>query len=456
MSHASWRKRMPSLISRPLRKIKRVISDRHIADLEKEVLKSQWLQEDMLRDLQLFHIRKLLRHAYKTTRYYRELFDSMGLQVEDIQSLSDYSQSVPVLEKSIVRERFEDLISFTWRNKYKIVQTSGSTGTPTKFAHPSPFPMHRAMWRLVDNMCGLEGNERTLHLWGGNLGGGRYHVFDRERNLARFSFYSMPPEGFEELLNFIVRWRPEFIYGGVSLLYTTAEALEKRGYTSLGAKVIQTHSEKLYDFQRRKIQKIFGGGVFVHYGSGEIYHFGVECQEHNGIHLFSNLRLFELEPISDKDSNTGEVLVTDFHNYAMPFLRYRIGDVLTVDNTTCRCGRSLPRATIKGRTIDIIRLRDGTSIDSTFFEKLMDPKQVNRFLVHQRTYDRIDIHIVPTASFTNDYRDDLIRKIKDKAKVEEIRLLLEKEIDVKIADKYRLVRSDISAQTVQIAAESAG
>jgi len=435
---------MFSLANRALRKIKRVLSDRHMAALEREVLQSQWLQEDMLRDMQLFHIKKILRHAYKTTRYYRDLFDSMGLQVKDIRSLSDYSQSVPVLEKSVVRERLEDLISSKWQNKYKIFQTSGSTGTPTKFAHPNPFPMHRAMWALADNMCGLEGNERALHLWGEDLGGGRYHVFDKKRNLARFSFYSMPPEGFEDLLNFIVRWRPELVFGGVSLLYTTAEALEKRGDTSLGARIIRTHNEKLYDFQREKLQKVFGGEVFDHYGSGEIWHLGMECHEHKGLHLFSNLRLFELEPINDKDSNTGEVLVTDLYNYAMPFLRYRIGDVLTIDSRTCPCGRNLPRATIEGRTIDIVRLRDGTIIDSTFFEKLMDLKQVNRFLVHQRTYDCIEVHIVPTASFTGDYHDYLIRRIKDKTRIENIVITLEKGINMAIVGKYRMVRSDIS------------
>ena len=449
MSHTSWEKRMLPLMNRPLRKIRRIVSNRYTAALEKEVLESQWLKEDMLRDLQLFHIRKLLRQAYKTTKYYRELFDSIGLQAKDIRSLYDYSQSIPILERSIVKERFEDLISSEWRDKCIIMQTSGSTGTPMKFVHPTQFPMQRASRAQLKDILGLKGNERTLSLWGAELSGGRYHVFNRERNRAYFSFYSMPPEGFEELLDFIVRWRPEFIFGYVSALYIVAEELEKRGYTSLGTRVIRTHAERLYDFQREKIHQVFGGEVFDHYGSREISDYGVECHEHNGLHLFSNLRLFELEPISGKDSDTGKVLVTDFANYAMPFIRYRNGDVLTIDNTPCRCGRSLPRATIEGRAFDLIRLRDGTLIEATFFEELMDPKQVERFLVHQRTFDRIDVHIVPTASFTDSYRDHLIRNIMDKTKAKDIRILLEKEIDARIANKYRLVRSDIYAQTVR-------
>ncbi len=438
------------ILNRPLRKIRRVVSKRRLSTLENKVLESQWLKEDQLYELQIFYVRKLLKHAYQTTRYYRELFDSIGLQVKDVRSLSDYAELVPVLDKNIIRERFEDIISPKWRDKYTVLQTSGSTGSPTKFVHPRRYPIHRIMWTMVDDLCGLKGGERTLMLWGGDLGDDHYRVFDEKQNLYRFSFYHMPPEGFEELLNLIVQWRPEFIYGYVSLVYTVAEALEQRGYSSLGVKIIQTHAESLYNFQREKIEKIFGGRVFEHYGSGEIYHLGVECKEHDGIHLFNNLRLFELEPIDDRGSNTGEVLITDFHNYAMPFLRYRIGDVLTIDNKPCRCGRSLPRAIVEGRTWDMIFLRDGSIVSPVFFSKLIDVKQVERFLIHQRTYNRIDVHIVPTASFVNDYRDYLIREIKGRTKIEDIRMFLKKEIDVIVAGKHRVVRSDVSVQVADM------
>jgi len=446
MKYSDWEQRMLSLAKSPLRKIRRV-ARRHRRSLKNEVFESQWLTEDLLQERQLLHIRKLLAHAYNTTRYYRELLDSMGLQVKDIQSLSDFSRLVPILDKRIMRERFEDLVSSEWKGKCDILQTSGSTGTPTKFAHPRPYRMQGLSLSLSREICGLKGGERAVVLWGADLGDGRYYTFDKERNRAVFSFYSLPAHGFEELLEYVVDLRPEFVMGYVSVLYTVAQELEKRGYASLGARIIRTHAEKLYDHQRETLQRVFGGEVFQHYGSREITDLGIECQEHQGLHLLSNLRFFELEPIDNRDNRTGEVLVTDFANYAMPLIRYRIGDVLTIDNKPCACGRSLPRAWIEGRTIDLIRLRDGTTLFSVFFERLMDPKQVNRFLVHQRSFDRIDVHIVPTDSFTDNYRNFLIQEIRNKTNIEDIKILLEEEIDVIIANKYRLVRSDISAQT---------
>jgi phenylacetate-CoA ligase len=132
----------------------------------------------------------------------------------------------------------------------------------------------------------------------------------------------------------------------------------------------------------------------------------------------------------------------------MPLIRYRNGDVLSIDDTPCPCGRRLARATVHGRSFDMVRLRDGTIIDSTFFEKLMDPQQVARFLLHQRTYDRVDVHIVPTDGFSDSYGEHLLREVRARTRMSDIRLLLEEELDVELVGKYRLVRSDVSAQMV--------
>jgi phenylacetate-CoA ligase len=451
MSHTRSREQILTFLKWPVRQIRRASSRRAYAVLKKDVFESQWLTEDKLRELQLVRVRKLIVHAYRTTRYYRELFDGIGLQPQDIRSLSDYARHVPTLEKCHVRERLDDLISSPWRGKCKFGVTSGSTGTPTRYAHPRRCPMHTALWSLVDEMCGLAGNERTLFLWGREFSDGRYHVWDEKHNTHRISFYHLPPQGFREVLELIVEWRPEFIYGYASLLVAVAEALREKGHTALGAKMVRSHAEKLYDRQRETIQQVFGGEVFEHYGSSEINSLGVECPAHEGIHLLSPLRLFELEPIHGKDSHTGELLVTDLVNYAMPFLRYRIGDVVTLDKRTCRCGRSLPRVTIHGRTYDLARLRDGTVLGPVFFQDLLeDPARVERYIVHQRSYDRVDVHVVPADRFTQDYRDYVLGEIRDKLGFTDVRFFVEQEIDAEVAGKYRLLRSDVSAQMVEV------
>lgn len=446
---SSWWKRSYSALRHPLRtaaRLKRYAARRQRAIIEERVLASQWLDQDRLRAWQVVNVQRLLRHAYKTTRYYRELFDDRGLRPRDIRSLSDLSQAVPPLTRNIVKARFDDLVSSEWKNSLRLGRTSGSTGTPMHFAHPKPFPEQRSSRAQLADILGLKGNERTLYVVAPALPDGHYRRFDEKRNVTIYSFHDMPAKGLEELVDFAMEWHPEYLYGYVSLLCLLADEFEKRGYTCPSIRIIRTGSEKLYDHQRAQLTRVLGGEVFDHYGSEEISDYGVECHEHNGLHLFSNLRLFELDPATDTGENTGELLVTDFANYAMPFVRYRNGDVITVEQGPCPCGRSLPRATVHGRSIDMLRRRDGSIMRATFFEELVDPRKIARFLVHQRTYDRLDVHLVPTGLFSDAYRDHLLEQISKQTQMSEVNIILEDEIDIKIAGKHRLLRSDVSAQ----------
>jgi phenylacetate-CoA ligase len=313
------------------------------------------------------------------------------------------------------------------------------------FAHPEPFPLQRVSRVQVAQIQELRGDERTLAIWGRELSNGGYCDPESLPNTVLYSFFDMPPEGFEELLDFCVEWQPEVVFGYVLLLCTVADGLEARGVTPLKVPIIRTHAERLHDWQREKIARAFGGEVFDHYGSCEISDYGIECLAHQGIHLFSNLRLFELDRCREDEPDTGEVLVTDFANGAMPFIRYRNGDVLTIDRAPCSCGRSLPRAVVQGRSVDMICLRDGTQLDSVFVHELMDPDHVTHYLFHQRTYDRVDLHIVPTEQFSEAYHAQVIARIREMTQMSDIRIILEDELDVEIAGKHRIVRSDVSA-----------
>jgi phenylacetate-coenzyme A ligase PaaK-like adenylate-forming protein len=103
--------------------------------------------------------------------------------------------------------------------------------------------------------------------------------------------------------------------------------------------------------------------VFEGYGLGELVVAAYECEQHAGFHEASELGIFEFE----RDKNTGlhQVLGTSLWNGVMPFIRFRIGDLveLAVDKR-CACGKTLPRtlSRIIGRIDDILYAKDGTEI----------------------------------------------------------------------------------------------
>ncbi len=68
-----------------------------------------------------------------------------------------------------------------------------------------------------------------------------------------------------------------------------------------------------------------------------------ECEQRNGLHVNADHLLVETPRPADAASGVaGDVVITDLHNWAMPFIRYVNGDLATPSSRTCACGRGLP------------------------------------------------------------------------------------------------------------------
>ena len=125
-----------------------------------------------------------------------------------------------------------------------------------------------------------------------------------------------------------------------------------------------------------------------------------ECEYRQGLHINAeNLVVETRDPDSMEPS---EILVTDLHNYGMPFVRYATGDVGTISDVSCACGRGLPLLeSIEGRLLDSIRTVDGRTVPGEFFPHLL--KEVPEFAeyrVEQRTLDHVVISAVLTEALS--------------------------------------------------------
>ena len=117
-----------------------------------------------------------------------------------------------------------------------------------------------------------------------------------------------------------------------------------------------------------RLVEAFGVHPFDLYATTEGL-WGVECERHEGIHLFEDVALFENVDEEGRPVPAGEpgarLLVTSLHNLVQPIIRLEVTDVFTIDPEPCRCGRTLVRArAIEGRSDDVLKLpaRDGGRI----------------------------------------------------------------------------------------------
>jgi phenylacetate-CoA ligase len=118
------------------------------------------------------------------------------------------------------------------------------------------------------------------------------------------------------------------------------------------------------------IEERFQCEIFDAYGSAERTLFATECERHDGLHMFEEYGITE---IVDGDGHrlpngdSGKIVATSLHNRATPLIRYACGDIGTISETPCSCGRSHPLfEDLTTREEDILVLPDGRLLPPLF------------------------------------------------------------------------------------------
>ncbi|MBN1151702.1 MAG: phenylacetate--CoA ligase family protein, partial [Dehalococcoidia bacterium] len=122
--------------------------------------------------------------------------------------------------------------------------------------------------------------------------------------------------------------------------------------------VVISGAEQLLDHERALLTEVFGTNPFSKYSAFEVYEIASECSAHKGMHIQAEDIVVEVvneDGSAAAPDRMGRVIVTNLHNYAMPFIRYELGDLAAIDPTPCECGRHLPRLVgIVGRMSELI------------------------------------------------------------------------------------------------------
>jgi phenylacetate-CoA ligase len=112
---------------------------------------------------------------------------------------------------------------------------------------------------------------------------------------------------------------------------------------------------------RLRIRETFAAPLYETYASHECPLLAWECRHSGDLHTCDDGVLVEVlrDGRAVDPGDRGEVIVTNLYAYAMPFLRYRIGDLAT-RGAPCGCGAPFSTiGEIQGRMIDYFPLPDG-------------------------------------------------------------------------------------------------
>ena len=379
--------------------VKQRATVRHLRDLER----SQWLSAEALAALQLRKLNALLDHAWRESNFLKQFWGDHGAPrslLKDVAELGRY----PILTKDLIKANYDGMVSNDWRGRTLNKTTGGSTGVPFKLEYTMDSYAARTalMWRGY-RWAQADLGRRTLYVWGVPLGAGektirreaRFHRFYNRRMVNSFELRN---DNAAEYILAINEFKPKTLVGYVAPLVVLAEWVLRSGAKVHRPSAVITGAEALNEAQRGVIEAAFGAPAFNTYGSREVGLIGAECAAKTGLHVSTDYMV--VETVDDDGRSVsgrpGHVLITDLSNFGMPFVRYRIGDAATFSNMSCPCGRHLPLfSAVHGRTLDLIRTRDGRILPGEFFPHLLkDFAFIQQYQVVQHDLDHLEVKVV--------------------------------------------------------------
>lgn len=392
----------------------------HIAEYEC----NQWLDRNSLNALQLRKLNELLEHCWRNVpflaRHWREHGVGPGI-LNTVTELSRY----PVLTKAQINANYTDMTATNWRGRTMSKVTGGSTGNPFRFEYTMDVYARRTavMWRGY-GWAGAGLGVRTAYLWGtglrqGGWGGFKDRLYHGAFNRRFFDAFSLTDDTLDQLIDQIERYKPLALVGYVAPVSVVARRMLATGRALHGLRGVLTGAEALYEPERRDIESAFGCPAFNTYGAREVMLMAAECDQHQGLHVNSDHLVLETlddygQPVA---GTSGDIVITDLHNYGMPMVRYLIGDRATYSTGTCTCGRGLPLlASIDGRVLDIIETPDGRYVTGEYFVVVMlDWIDVKQWQVVQTAPDCVQFRLVVPEPWTQERRDKLTAKVQARA-----------------------------------------
>jgi len=389
----------------------------------RQLERSQWFSREELKAMQFGALRRLVAHAFEHCPYYHQRWRDAGLDPGILAHLDDVRRW-PLIDQDTVRAHRLEMRAHVAGMRLLSKATGGSTGIPLEFdLNPDSNDRRIAASFRGYSWASAGPGTKQLYLWGGPVGelpwwkrikSAWYDRLYRRRVLNCFHF---GPDRASDFLARLAEYRPDVIVAYTNPLYEFARVLDETGSRPFSPGSVVVGAEKLYDFQRVLIERVFGAPVFETYGSREFMLIGAECDRHSGLHL-SMEHLF-VEVVDDNGQPAppgveGNVVITDLFNYGMPFVRYMNGDRAIAGFDSCECGRGLPLLKkVVGRQLDMLTTGDGRVVPGEFFPHLLKEfPAVRRFQVVQTSADDIRVRLVVNSNWSESDASRLTREIQ--------------------------------------------
>jgi len=383
--------------------------------LMQQLGQSQWWPPERLRRHQFRQLDRLVDHAYRAVPFYAERLNAVGYRPGEEISES-FWRSLPILRRREVQEAGAALEARAIPPEHGTTtrsSTSGSTGTPVRVLTSR---LYYLMWLAI-----------TLRdeFWQGRDFRLKLGIIRRDRESQAFApegralpnwgppVATVFPSGptalvdsrstIEEQAAWVLRERPDYLHSFPSIIKELARWFRATGTPPPPLRRIRTFGEAVGDDLRTLCREVFGAGISDVYSSIDAGYLGIQCPDHEHHHVPAETIHLEVLDALDRPCRPGEagkVIVTPLHNFAMPLLRYEIGDIAEL-GPPCSCGRGLPvLARVLGKTRDTIVLPSGERRFAHMgMKSIAEFRTLQQIQVVQKTVYDLEVKLVTRGTF---------------------------------------------------------
>jgi phenylacetate-CoA ligase len=328
------------------------------------------MPRDNIKQIQFERLQATLNRVYKNVRHYRETFRDIDFVPEDLSRYKDFRKLPFTVREDLMNNYPYGMFAVPLREVVRLHAQTLSLDKPVVMGFTANDLKH---WSnlMARNLVGVGvGKEDVVQiaLTFGIVTGPFGIQLGAERIGA--SVIPISSGNYASQIKIMRDYKTSTLVSTPTFALKLVQALEDSGVDpkSLSLKYGILGSEPWSEKTRNHLEASLYISATDAYGLTEVFGPGVawECPEKNGLHIAEDHFIPEiidpntLEPL--EEGQTGELVLTTLSKEAFPLIRYRTGDIATLDYEPCTCGRTHCRVSrIFQRCDDVIIMR-GTSI----------------------------------------------------------------------------------------------
>lgn len=406
-----------------------------------------------LQELQLLRLQNMVDYCINNVPFYRNKLNEVGITSgNQIKKLSDISK-IPFTTKKEIQDNYPNgLLAVPMDKVVRIQASSGTKGNPTiGYYTKKDIKIWSEATKRVLKINGVSKKDIIQISFGYGLFTGGLGFHQGAEKLGCTIIPSSTGNSLKQLI-MMKDFNTSVLMATPSYATYLSELINesKKFKDSIKLKKVILGAERCTKAMKRIIENNLNCEVLDTYGLTECFGPGVsgECRAHDGMHILEDIFYPEIIDTATgevlKDGEQGELVFTSLYREAMPLLRYKTGDITTLNHDKCSCGSSLVKMKAPFARVDDMFIFKGVNVFPTQIEYALEgienisPYYLIR-LERKNLKDTATL-IIELSNNKNTYTEYELKKITNKIKNKLLEIIIVK-IDVKLVDPNTLERS---------------